>query len=110
MPALIAQEAAPAAQQGAGSVLGGFAPIILLGLFFLVVILPAMRRQKREQAQTLASLKPGVKVVTSSGLAGSVVTAKDGEEYITIRSADSRIQILRSSVTRVVADDAGEAK
>ena len=110
MAALIAQEPAPAAPQGGGSILGGFAPLILVGLFFLVVVLPAMRRQKRDQANTLSSLKPGVKVVTSAGIVGSVVTAKDGEEYITIRSADSRIQILRSSVVRVVADDLSETK
>ena len=110
MVALIAQDPAPAAAQQGGSFLGGFAPIILVGLFFLVVILPSMRRQKRDQAQTLASLKPGAKVVTSGGLVGAIVTAKDGEEFITIRSAESRIQVLRSSVSRVVADDATETK
>ena len=110
MFAVLLAQAAPAQPQQGGSIFGSLALPILLGLFFLVVILPSMRRQKREQAQTLASLKPGVKVVTSGGLVGSIVTAKEGEEFIVLRSAESRVQVLRSSVARVLADDAGEAK
>ena len=41
-------------------------PLFLMGmmvLFFFVVMWPAQRRAKREQANMLANLKPGVKVV-----------------------------------------------
>jgi preprotein translocase subunit YajC len=106
---LLAQ-ADPSAQAAPGF----FPPLpllmLLMGLFFVVFVLPQNRRQRKEQEQMLAKMKPGAKVVLSSGIVGNVVTAKDGEDEITIRSADAKLRVLRSSVTRVVADDAAEAK
>jgi preprotein translocase subunit YajC len=107
---LIAQDAAPA-KGGDPNPLTGFLPLALLLLFFLVVWLPGVRRQKREQQAVLASIKPGVKVVTASGIVGSVVKAKDGEDEITIKSEDTRLRVLRSAIARVLGtDEAAESK
>ena len=97
MPVLFAQEAAPAPKTGQADG---------LALFWVVVVLPADRRRKKEAAQLLAALKPGQKVVTSGGLVGTVVTARDGDDEITLKSADSKLKVLRSTVTRVLGDDA----
>ncbi len=35
---------------------------------------------------------------------------KDGEDEITIRSEDAKLRILRSTVTRVVGEEATETK
>ena len=87
-----------------------FAPFILLGLFFLVVMLPAKRRQKREQEAKLASMKPGAKVITSSGIVGRIVSMKDGEDEIVIKSDDTKLRILKSTVTTIIGDDAAPAE
>lgn len=88
------------------------APLFMIGLlilFWVVVVLPATRRQKREQEQMLAGLKRGTKVVTTAGIIGTIVAAKEGEEEITIRTEDTKLRILRSAILRVVGTDEAEA-
>lgn len=79
--------------------------ILMFGLFFVVVMLPAQRRQKREQAAMMASLKAGSKVVTTSGILGTVVKIKDGDEEVVIRSEDAKLKILRSTIARVLGEE-----
>jgi preprotein translocase subunit YajC len=109
--ALIAQE--PAAAAGKPPEVPFFMnPIFMIamfGLFFLVVMLPAQRRQKREAAKLLESIKPGIKVATASGIIGTVVHVKDGSDEVTLRSEDSKIRVLRTAIVRVLGEDA-EAK
>src|SRR6476660_2288037 len=94
---LIAQDpAAPATPAGPGP--GGGSPFsnpmfLMLGLmllFWVVVILPMSRRQKKEQAKLLSSISRGTKILTTSGIVGTVVTVKDGEPEIVIRSEDTK--------------------
>jgi preprotein translocase subunit YajC len=84
--------------------------MMLVMLFLFVVILPmSSRRQKREQEAMLASVKRGSKVQTTSGIVGIVVTAKEGEDEIVVRSEDTRLRMLRSAVVRVLGQDENEA-
>ena len=107
-------EGQPAGQPGqpaqGGGLFGGgimsFAPIILLGLFFLVVLLPAQRRQKREAAEKLAKMKAGAKVILNSGIVGKIVTIKDGEDEIVIKSDDTKLRVLRTAIASVVDETA----
>ena len=72
--------------------------ILLIGVFFLIVILPQQRREKAHPG-LLKTLKPGDKVVTSSGLCGTVVSVADAR--ITLRSEDSKLEVLKSAVTEI---------
>lgn len=106
-----ATEGQPAGQpqQPQGMFGGGlmtYAPFVLLGLFFLVVLLPAQRRQKREAAERLAKMKPGARVVLNSGIVGKIVTIKDGEDEIVIKSDDTKLRVLKSAVATVTDDTA----
>jgi preprotein translocase subunit YajC len=96
---------APAAQQELPFLMRPEVMIGLMALFFIVVILPQSRRAKKEQAAMMANLKAGSKVVTASGIVGTVVTMKDGEDEITLKSADTKLKVLRSSVTKVLGQD-----
>jgi preprotein translocase subunit YajC len=78
--------------------------IVLMGLFFFVVILPGQRRQKREQAEMMANLKNGANVVLSGGIVGTIIKANEGEDEIVIRSEDTKLRVLRSSIVRVVTE------
>jgi hypothetical protein len=63
MNALLLAEDAPPAQPPGGMFGSPMFPFFLIGLmllFWVVVILPMSRRQKRDQEQLLATLKRGV--------------------------------------------------
>ena len=91
---------------------GDLFPFFLIGimlLFWVVVILPMSRRQKKEQEQALASLKRGSKILTNAGIVATVVSAKDGEDEIVIRSEDTKLRIKRNVVVQVLGADEAEA-
>jgi preprotein translocase subunit YajC len=100
-------------QQQPGGLFGSpMAPFFLIGLmllFWVVVILPMSRRQKKEQEQMIATLKRGAKVLTNGGIVGTVVTARDGEDEIVIRSEDTKLRIKRNVVVQVIGSDEAEA-
>jgi preprotein translocase subunit YajC len=103
----------PAGDGGGGGAFGGpMFPFFLIGLmllFWVVVILPMSRRQKKEQEQMLATLKRGTKVMISGGIIGIIVSAKDGEDEIVIRSEDTRLRVKRTGVIQVLGSDEAEA-
>ena len=83
-------------------------PIFLVGmfaLFYVVVMLPNSRRQKREAAAMFAGMKAGSRVLLGGGIVGTIVRAKDGEDELVVKSEDSKFRVLRSSVVRVLGDE-----
>ena len=109
--ALIAEDPTPKADpaQAPGGFFGGplFMPVMIgmMVLFYLVVILPQSRRQKRDQQQLMNSIKPGTKIITTSGIVGIIVKAKDGEDELVVKSEDAKFRILRSSISRVLGSE-----
>ena len=75
-----------------------FLPLLfILGIFYLIVFLPARRRQKKLQ-QMIDNLKAGDKVVTSGGIYGTIVGFK--EDRIQLRVAENvKIELSRNAVT-----------
>lgn len=92
-----------AAQSPAGNGLIAFLPLaIIMVIFYVLLILPAQRRQKKTQAM-LGALKTGDKVVTSGGLYGTIV-ALDGDA-IQLRIADQvKVKVARSAVSGIQAE------
>jgi len=84
------------AQQPGGII--SFLPLIfILGIFYLIVFLPARRRQKKLQ-EMVSNLKAGDKVVTSGGIYGTIVGFKD--DRIQLRIAENvKIELSRNAVT-----------
>ena len=64
----------------------------------------------KEHNRLLEGLKKGDNVVTSSGIIGVVVSVKDTEDELTLKSEDSKIKVLKSSVVRVLGQDETETK
>jgi preprotein translocase subunit YajC len=99
-------------QQAPGGILGSpMFPFFLIGLmllFWVVIVLPMSRRQKKEQEQMLSKLSRGAKILTSGGIVGVIVSAKDGEDEIVIKSEDTRLRIKRSVVVQVIGTDDAE--
>jgi preprotein translocase subunit YajC len=108
MSSLLFAQAPPGAE-GAPS---PFLPMLVVGLmvlFWVVVIIPAGRRQRKEQEKMQSSLKRGSKVLTASGIVGTVVTLKDGDDEVVIRSEDARIRVKRNTIHSVIGTDDAEA-
>ncbi len=70
--------------------------VVILGIFFFLVIWPQQRRHKKVQ-QMIAALKNGDRVITSSGIYGTVVGLEG--DTIQLRIADQvKIKMVRSAV------------
>jgi preprotein translocase subunit YajC len=77
--------------------------VLIFVLFYFLLILPQQKRQKQQKAM-LDALKKGDKVVTSSGIWGTVTNL--GKETVTLQIADNaKIKIQRESIARVRGDE-----
>jgi preprotein translocase subunit YajC len=90
---------------GLGSALGSplIMMIIVMGIFYVMLILPQQRQRKKLQ-QMLAALKAGDKVITNGGIYGTIVGI-DGDAVI-MKIADTgsspvKIRVARSAITQV---------
>ena len=85
----------PAPQSGG---LAAFLPLILIiGIFYLIVFLPARRKQKKLQ-EMIDNLKTGDKVITTGGILGTVVALRG--DKLQLRIAENvKIDISRNAVT-----------
>jgi preprotein translocase subunit YajC len=69
---------------------------LMIGIFYLVVLMPMRRRQKKV-AEFQGALKVGDKVITTSGIYGQI-TKVDGQ-VVEIQVADKvRIDVARASI------------
>jgi preprotein translocase subunit YajC len=85
------------AQSPANSFIQFLPLVFILGIFYLIVFLPARRRQKKLQ-EMIDNLKTGDKVVTSGGIYGTIVGFKD--DRIQLRIAENvKIELSRNAVT-----------
>ncbi|CAB4937734.1 unannotated protein [freshwater metagenome] len=81
--------------------LGQILPILLLVvMFYLLVLRPSRARQAKQRA-TMAQLAPGSRIVTTSGLLGTV-TAVDGDEIELEISVGVRVRFVLAAVGRVL--------
>jgi preprotein translocase subunit YajC len=72
----------------------------IFAIFYFLLIRP-QQKQKRERATMLSAVKPGDRVVMSSGLHGTVV--KLSEHGVTLKVADQvRLEFDRSAIGRIV--------
>ena len=95
-----------ATKEGPG--LPGWFPFVLIGgLFYLILIRPQAKEQRRRKA-VLDGLKKGDEVMTNAGIFGKVVNAEG--DVITLQVADGvRMRFSRAAVSGVV-DGQDEAK
>ena len=77
--------------------------VVVMGIFYVMLILPQQRQRKKLQAM-LSALKAGDKVITNSGIYGTI-NGIDGETFI-LKIADTgsapvKIRISRSAIAQV---------
>jgi preprotein translocase subunit YajC len=79
----------------------------LVVIFYMIMIRPQQKKAKQHQ-ELLKAVKPGDKVITSGGILGVVITVK--EKTVTIRSADTKLEITKSAIAEITERSGGESK
>ena len=112
---LFAQDAAPAAAAAAdpnASPMSGILSLVLpltpaFLLFYLLVLRP-QQQQERKRRETIGAMKKNDKVLTSSGIFGTVVSIDADSDRVVLRIDDDKgvkIAVLKSTVARVLDTD-----
>jgi preprotein translocase subunit YajC len=74
-------------------------PLALMFVIMYVLLIRPQQKQRKEHEALLKTLKPKDKVVTSGGVVGIVVSVNG--ETVTVRSADTKIEVRKSAVTEI---------
>ena len=77
-----------------------FGLMAFMAVAMYVLMFRPQQKKAREHSDMLKTLKNGDKVATSGGVLGVVVGLKD--KSVSIRSADTKLEILKSSVTEIL--------
>ena len=111
-------DAANKAAEDPGGLFGlGFFLPAMLGVMVLYMLMSAKPqgggKGSAGKLELLANLKKNDQVLTAGGILGTVVNHRSDAEYVTLRVDDSsgaRMQILASSIVRVVTDEDSDKK
>jgi preprotein translocase subunit YajC len=73
--------------------------VIVMAIFYVILVLPQQRQRKKLQ-EMLGALKAGDKVVTNSGIYGTI-NGLDGDTVILKIAEQVKIRIARSAIAQV---------
>jgi len=105
---LLAMASPPGTQPNpAGQTLQMLGMVVFFIVVMYFIMIRPQQKKAREHDQLLKSLKPKDKIVTSGGVVGIVVSV--GERSVTIRSADTKLEVLKSAVTEITERSSSES-
>jgi preprotein translocase subunit YajC len=77
--------------------------VLIFVIFYFLLILPQQKRQKQQKAM-LEDLKKGDKVITASGIWGTVTNL--GKQTVTLQVADNtKIKIQKDHISKVRGEE-----
>ena len=98
-----AQGASVSSCVGVGGLLSLIPFVLIFVIFYFMLILPQQKRQKQVKSM-IEALKKGDKVVTASGIWGTVTNL--GKETVTLQIADNtKIKIQKEHIARLRGDE-----
>ena len=104
---LAAEEAEkPAAQPGGGDALTSMLPmfVILMVVMYFTMIVP-QKREAENRRKLAQSLKKNDRVVTESGIVGTISNfSPDGRE-VTLRLEEGKVRVLRAYIRQVLNEE-----
>ena len=99
-------QAQPAGPAG-GNMLGALVPFILVFvIFYLLIIMPQRKRQKKHQSMVQA-LKPGDRIITTGGIFGTVMGVEKDRIELKI-AANVKVDITKSAVAVILESQQGQ--
>lgn len=97
---------------GGGGLLGNpMFMVLMIGMlvFWVFLIGGGSRKQKKKQAEMLATMSKGSKIITIGGIKGSVVEVREDEVLVKVdESANTRLRFSKDAI-RTVTDGAGSS-
>ena len=81
--------------------------ILFMGVMMYFLMFRPQQKKAREHAELLKTIKNGDKIVTSSGILGTIIGVKD--KSVSIRSADTKLEVLKSSISAITERGTTEA-
>ncbi|HWD82728.1 MAG TPA: preprotein translocase subunit YajC [Kribbella sp.] len=94
--------AVPMASSGGGGITLLLPLILIVGMIWFMS--RTQKKQRQRQAETVAQLQPGTKVITTSGLVGIVEETDD--DYVTLEISEGvLVQVVKAAVGRVIPDE-----
>ena len=83
----------------------GLVPYVAIAAIFYFLFFMPMQKQKKQQAEMLANLKPGNVVVTTGGIVGTIVNTKEDVIVVRVKPDNIQLQLARHAVTGVVPEE-----
>ena len=83
----------------------GLVPYVAIAAIFYFLFFLPMQKQKKQQAEMLANLKPGNVVVTSGGIVGTIVNTKEDVIVVRVKPDNIQLQLARHAVTGIVPEE-----
>jgi preprotein translocase subunit YajC len=75
-------------------------PVVLIAVMYFLMIRPQMKRAK-EHKEMLGKLGKGDEVITSGGVAGTVIDI--GDSFVTVEIADNvRVRVQKAAIANVL--------
>lgn len=88
---------------GSSTILSLVPFVLIFVIFYFMLILPQQKKQKQQKAM-MESLKKGDKVITASGIWGTVTNL--GKDTVTLQIADNtKIKMQREYILRLRSDE-----
>ncbi len=92
------------AQQQPMDVLVSFAPVVIIGVIFYLLIFMPMRKRQKKLESMIGALRNGDKIITNSGIYGVVAGVK--EKTLILKIADQvKIEIAKNAVAGLQAPE-----
>jgi preprotein translocase subunit YajC len=90
-------------QAGQGGGIAGFLPIIILFVIFYFLLIRPQQKKAKEHREMISNLKKGVRIITSGGIYGTIISIDDSTIGLEI-AEKIKIKITRGNVAAVVSD------
>jgi preprotein translocase subunit YajC len=106
LPILFAQAPNAGAKQEVSPLIQ-YAPLLPIPIIFYFLLLRPQQQQERKRREMISKLKKNDKVLTTSGMYGTVMSVDDEGDRVVLRLDDDgkvKITFTRSSIVRVLGD------
>lgn len=94
---------------GFGGIASSLLPFLLIILVFYFLILRPQQKRQKEKQRMMDSIKKGDKVITSSGIYGTIEGIEDKTVLVKI-SDTSKVKMERNAIAAVIGDTIEEKK
>ncbi len=95
--------------QGQAGGIAGFLPIIILFVIFYFLLIRPQQKKAKEHKAMITNLKKGVRIITSGGIYGTIISIDDTTIGLEI-AEKVKIKITRGNVAAVVSGTTTDSK